>query len=281
MIPRTRQSRGLAALLSSAATLGFLCSGLPSESLAVDNFALKRKQLDQQSARSMAQKLVVTAVENQLRQLEDNGLTDMPIYKEIKSMQANIGTLVETEMASVVKILADAQSLKTPEEREKKFVEARSEIRAIVTKLAVERMNLLRRLKTAEIVEQAKRLIALEGDALKTTKKLPEESQTVRETLAVKTIEDQRDIKTLFLHLVESLADVSQWGGVVGDGATNGLRVLKTAEVGKHLDTAGKELEGAFWPQNLLNQTQIFRQMRVLIPKFVKRLVVVVSQLIA
>jgi len=216
-----------------------------ADNAKVDNLALRKKQADQQSARAMAQKLVATAVENQLRQLEDNGLTEMPVYKEIKNMQANLSELVEKEMAGVVKILVEAQQLKTPAEREQKFVEARTEIRTIVIKLAVERQNLLRRLKAAEIIEQTRRLIALETDTQKTTKKLPEEAQNTRAQTAIKTIEDQRDVKQLFLHLVETLADVTQWGGPVGDGAVNGLRVLKTAEVGKHLDRAGSELEGA------------------------------------
>lgn len=240
-----RLAQVVAGMLIAAGSVAVPSYSSGAETGKVDNLALRRKQMDQQSARAMAQKLVATAVDNQLRQLEDNGLTEMPVYKEIKSMQGSISELVEKEMANVVKILVDAQSLKTAEQREAKFVEARTEIRTIVIKLAVERQNLLRRLKTAEIIEQAKRLIALETDTMKTTKKLPEESQTQREQLAVKTIEDQRDVKQLFLHLVETLADVSQWGGPVGEGAINGLRVLKTTDVGKHLDSAGKELDGA------------------------------------
>ena len=214
-----------------------------SDAGAVDKLSLRRKQVDQQRARAMAQKLVTTAIDLQLNQLEDNGLTDLPVYKEIRSMQKNIGGLVETEMADVVELLLDAQNLKTAEERDAGFVKARASIRDIVIKLAVERQNLLRRLKNAEIAEQVKRLIKLETGTMKTTRSLPEESQTQREKLAVQTIEDQRDVKGLFLHLVQSLVDVSSWGGTLGDGALRGIRILKTADVGSHLDKAGTELE--------------------------------------
>ncbi|MBC8290845.1 MAG: hypothetical protein H8E37_11065, partial [Planctomycetes bacterium] len=180
---------------------------------AVDKLSLRRKQIDQQRARSMAQKLVSSAITMQLSQLEDNGLTELPIYGEIRSMQKNIGQLVDDEMADVVKLFLDAQNIKSSTEREAAFVKARTTIREIVIKLAIERQNLLKRLKNAEIAEQVKRLIKLETEAMDTTKKLPELSTTEKETAAVRTIEDQRDVKQLFLHLVETLADVSKWGG--------------------------------------------------------------------
>ena len=233
--------------------------------LAVDKLDLRRKQVDQQRARAMAQKLVATAIDQQLSQLEDNGLTDLPIYKEIQSMQTNIGGLVEEEMAGVVDILLDAQSLKTTDEREAKFVEARTAIRNIVLKLAVERQKLLKRLKTAEIAEQAKRLIRLEGEALTTTKSLPEEAQTRREQLTVQTIEDQRDVRELFLHLVETLSDVSEWGGPLGDGAVRGLRILKAAEVGQHLDRASRELETTRYAAAAVEQATVIAGLKKLL----------------
>ena len=74
--------------------------GVTSFSLAVDKLSLRRKQIDQQRARAMAQKLVSTAVDLQLNQLEDNGLTDLPIYKEISAITelsvTNVGYLIHT-----------------------------------------------------------------------------------------------------------------------------------------------------------------------------------------
>ena len=105
---------------------------------AVDKLALRRKQIDQQRARSMAQKLVSSAITMQLSQLEDNGLTELPIYGEIQSMQTNIGQLVDDEMADVVKLFLDAQNIKSSKEREAAFVKARKTIREIVIKLAIE-----------------------------------------------------------------------------------------------------------------------------------------------
>ncbi len=229
----------------------------PESATAVDKLALRRKQIDQQRARAMAQKLVSNAVDLQIHQLEDNGLTDLPIYKEITTMRSSIGELVETEMADVVELLLDAQRLSKPADREAKFVTARSTIRQIVVRLAIERHNLLRRLRNAEIAEQIKRLINLETATMTVTKGLPEESQTRREQLAVRTIEDQQDIKELFLHLVETLADVSSWDGTIGQGATKGLIILKKQEVGLHLDRAGAELAATRFAASAVEQAQV------------------------
>lgn len=238
---------------------------IPESANAVDKLALRRKQIDQQRARAMAQKLVSSAVDLQIHQLEDNGLTELPIYKEITSMRGSIGELVETEMADVVEILLDAQQLDIPADREAKFVAARSTIRQIVIRLAVERHNLLRRLRNAEIAEQIKRLIHLETATMNVTKGLPEESQTRREQLAVRTIEDQRDIKELFLHLVEALADVSSWDGAIGQGATKGLVILKREEVGLHLDRAGTELTATKFASSAIEQARVVAGLKKLL----------------
>ncbi len=110
---------------------------------AIDGAMLRRKQDDQQRARAMARDLLTSVLDVQLRQLEENGLTEISVYRDIKVMHSNIGNLVDTEMAQVVQQLADAQDL-NPEEREASFIEARQTIRNIVIRLSAERQNLLR-----------------------------------------------------------------------------------------------------------------------------------------
>ena len=258
-------SVGCRSLIVILAAFFLATASVPESATAVDKLALRRKQIDQQRARAMAQKLVSSAVDLQIHQLEDNGLTELPIYKEITSMRGSIGELVETEMADVVEILLDAQHLDSAADREAKFVAARSTIREIVIRLAVERHNLLRRLRNAEIAEQIKRLIRLETETMTVTKGLPEESQTRREQLAVRAIEDQRDIKELFLHLVETLADVSSWDGAIGQGATKGLVILKREEVGLHLDRAGAELAATKYASSAVEQAQVVAGLKKLL----------------
>lgn len=206
---------------------------------AIDGAMLRRKQDDQQRARAMARDLLTSVLDVQLRQLEENGLTEISVYRDIKVMHSNIGNLVDTEMAQVVQQLADAQDL-DPEERESSFIEARQTIRNIVIRLSAERQNLLRRLKSAELAEQVKRLIKHQTAVQEQTVRIPEESKTLQESLAIRTREDQRDVGGLFVQLVGTLSDVRNWGGTIGEGATAGIALLSEKQVGKHLDQAEK-----------------------------------------
>lgn len=222
----------------------------------VDEQALQRKQQDQQRARELARKLIESTLESQLAQLRENGLQEMPIYGDIQTMHENIERLVETEMAEVVDLLAAAQDRRGAV-REAKFVEARQRIRDVIATLSVERHNLLRRLKTAEVAEQVRRLIALQNAALSGTRELPNQARSERESRALRLIEDERDVRELFLHLVEALADVRTWGGPISQGATDGLRVLKASETGSHLDEAVSTLGQAAFADSADHQQQV------------------------
>ena len=157
----------------------------------------------------------------QLRQLDENGLSDQEIYRDIKLMRQNLNHLVETEMSKVVDLLAEAQRLPV-DKRESAFVEARQQIRTVVRQLAVERQNLLKRLKIAELAEQVRRLIRQQTVVQTATKGLPIETQTRQEALTLKTIEDQRDVKELFLHLVDTMVDMKSWSGLLAMASADG-----------------------------------------------------------
>ena len=235
-------SRRLSAGALAVLVLATFLSWNPRPAFAVDPEALETRQQNQQRARRMARELIDSILRVQIRQLEENGLTDMPLYHDVKTMQTHIGQLVETEMTQVVALLVEAQETSSETVRQQKFLEARKLIREIIIQLAVERQKLLRRLKTAEIAEQVRRLIRLETTAQKTTTALPAQTPTLREQQALKTIEDQRDVNRLFLQLLETLADVSRWDGPIATGAANGIRILAAAETGKHLDEAVRRL---------------------------------------
>ncbi|MES2793998.1 MAG: hypothetical protein V4719_30570, partial [Planctomycetota bacterium] len=247
-------------------------TGLPALCLllstvwAVDPVALRNKQDAQQRARAMTKELITNVLDIQIQQLEENGLDELPVFKDIKSMRTNIDALVEAQMNEVVHLLTKAQQ-GTTAERDESFKKARGMIREIVLKLVSERQALLRRLKAAEIVAQVKRLIELESSALKTTKLIPSEKQTRQEQLALAVIEDQQDVKELFLHLVETLVDIRSWGGPVGAGATDALRILKAADVGRDLDQAGQNLEAAKYDPAAKNQEAIVKGLRLVLEK--------------
>ena len=109
--------------------------------------------------------------------------------------------------------------------------------------LAAERSKLLSRLKTAEIGAQVQRLIWLRNSGIKTTENLPKETRAAAgDTGPPGSTQDQRDVKQLFLQLVETLADVRNWDGPVAAGAGEGSGSSRrptsasTRQAGQHLE---------------------------------------------
>lgn len=247
---------GIAALWC---TLGSITCGQ-----GIEARALRAKQEDQQRARVMTRELVGTVLDVQLRQLEDNGLEDMPVYNDIQLMRKNLAAVVDGEMVKVVELLTEAQSLPA-DQRQAAFVDARKQIRSIVVRLTAERQSLLRRLRMAELAEQARRLIGIQDGVRTVTVSLPEESKSKQEALLLKTQEDQRDVKELFLQLVQTLDDVRQWGGPVAEASTDGLRLLKAGDVGKHVDRAEAELVAAQPPKAIEHQDAVLKGLRDLL----------------
>ena len=266
MNDRQLRSGWTAAKWSLLAICVAAAAAVPARAEAVKVEALRQKQQQQQRARELARDLVSGILDVQLQQLEENGLTDRRIYREVRNMRQNIDGLVEAEMLAVVELLLKAQQGDRVQ-REELFVQSRRMIRQVVIRLAIERRNLLRRLKTAELAAQTKRLIGIQTVVLNVTQQIPEQSKSRQEAQALKTIEDQRDVKQLFLHLVESLSDVRQWGGAVGTGAADGLRILKAAGVGEALDAAGENLRGAEFASAADNQRDVIKGLRQLLEK--------------
>ena len=115
-----------------------------------DMFGGARKQQAQARAQNMARELVGAVLDIQLRQLAENGMDELPIYREVRLMRENIDGLVAEEMQSVIKLLEEAQQ-GTVEHRRAKFSDARGEIRTIVVALMAERQKLLKRMQMARL----------------------------------------------------------------------------------------------------------------------------------
>ncbi|MBS0263388.1 MAG: hypothetical protein JSS02_15710 [Planctomycetes bacterium] len=252
---------------SRCALTVLLCVALAAgPASAVDTNALRRKQDAQERARDMAKQLLTGVLDIQLQQLEENGLKQLPLYRDIANMRKNIGALVDKEMEQVVELLALGQK-GTDTDRDDAFRQARQMIRQIVARLAAERQNLMRRLKSAEIAAQVQRLIDLESKVWQTTKGIPEQLPARQEALLLGAIEDQGDVKQMFLQLVETLADVSQWGGPLGTGGTEGLQILQAAGVGKELDAAGTHLAALRYGEAATSQQRVIKGLRLLLEK--------------
>ena len=162
--------------------------------------------------------LVSSILDIQLEQLEENGLDQLPLYRDIKQMRHQPRRFDRGGNGRSRRSVLRAQE-EEPEKRDATFILARQKIRDVVVRLSIERQNLLRRLKTAEMAAQVKRLISMETVTHDGTVSLADLTKGRQESTLLSTIQDQRDIKALFLRLIETLNDVRGWGGDVGQGA--------------------------------------------------------------
>ena len=79
--------------------------------------ALRARQELQQRARDMARELVGSILDGQLKQLEQNGLQKLEIYRDITSMRKNIDGLVEADMREVVALVAQGSAVRRERSR--------------------------------------------------------------------------------------------------------------------------------------------------------------------
>jgi len=235
-----------------------------SSAQAVDDFELARRQSDQRQARVMAQQLVSSVLELQLRQLEENGVTDLPIYADIQLMRSHLSELVDREMAAVIRHLAEAQSLRGSE-RDAKFIEARQAIRDVVIRLSIQRQTLMRRLKTAEILEQARRVLELQSSTRTDVAGLLSQPEDRRPESALKALEDQRDIQDMFARLIVTLDDVRTWDGDIATAASEGLRVVKGANLDAEFAAIEQNLTNARFDDAVTNQDAVIAALEKLL----------------
>ncbi len=237
-----------------------------SWTMAADSAALRRQQQAQEKARSITRQLVSRILDIQLRQLEENGLRQQAVYREIESMRGSLDELVRADMDEVVQLLVEAQT--GPEDqRSAKFQAAQDRVRDIMLTLLAERQKLLKRLQIAEVAAHVRRMIEFEQKAYGETKNLPSLPQDEREVQALAVIKEQKFVKEMFFQLVAMLRDMTDWGGKVGAGASEGLRILKTGQVGEELDEAEERLATAEFPDAAESQFAVIKGLRALLEK--------------
>ena len=251
--------------LRASVTIALLCllaAPLAGQTLQPDS--LSRKQETQKRVRAMARALVAGILDVQLRQLEENELQATELYKDVRTMREHIDALVEAEMPRLVQLLGEVRSA-SEDQRGAKFVVARQKSREILVELLAQRQMVLRRLRMAEMAAQVRQLIQAETKVLLTTQALPERQSPERETLTLATVEDQRDVKAMYLRFKETLKEVAAWGGPVGTEAASGMRLLETGRVDAELDNAKEHLERTGFGEAVKSQRAVIKALEALL----------------
>jgi hypothetical protein len=211
---------------------------------ADDGSALRLQQQAQEQSRGIAHALVAEVLDVQIRQLEENGLTGLAMYREVKEMRANLAALTDDQMEVIARLLAEAEQAPAGE-RPARLNAIREKLREVTSRLIAERQRLYRRMQVARLSEQVRELIALQAKAHDTTRAVAQQSSSDRERLALQLIEDQADVQAFYLQLVAALDDAGGAGGKAATGALDGLRVLRAAQVESDLVAAGSHLQRA------------------------------------
>lgn len=254
------------ASLIVAPLLGLVVDAARCAAQAVNSDDLRRRQETQLRAAELARELVRNLLDVQMQQLDENGLTDRPLYKDVKTMRENIDGLVEAEMSEVVGLLLKAQS-DPAERRDESFLAARQKIGEVLASLLAERQSLSRRLRTAEIAAQVRRLIDVETIVRDDTMALPMQNREQRETQQLSTLADQRDARKLYDKLVETLGEARTWGSEIGRTAVDGLALLKASETGEHISRASVGLETGDFAAAAEHEAAAIRGLQVLLKK--------------
>jgi hypothetical protein len=223
---------------------GVICLSLACTAWAEESHPLRTRQQAQEAARSLAVDLVSAVLDLQLRQLEENGLAELPIYRDVQSMRANVSELIADKMSTVVRLLEEAQAA-APDSADGKWKDARQAIRDVVAGLMAERQKLHRRMHVSRLAAQARELVALQQKMHALTRSLGTLAAGERERTALAAIEGQADVQELYLQFMAGLADVSHWGGAAAAGAVDGLRILQIYEVEQALERGCEELKRA------------------------------------
>lgn len=221
---------------------------------------------NQRRAREMTRQLVEGVLDEQLRQLQENDLRHLPIYRDIAEMRGHLDGLIESEMRDVVDLLA-RQVTASPAAREPLTAAARRLTRRIVARLSVERHNLLRRLKTADLSAQVRRLIERQSSVYDATRSMSALAANQRDAAIATALDDQRDVSLMFDRLMTTLDDVSDWQGQVAALAAECLESIKLGQTPQAVQSAAASLESANVAQAALEQQRVLLGLRLILDR--------------
>ncbi len=216
----------------------------------------QRQQEIQQRVRAMGRQLLVEVLDVQLQYLRENQMATGCPYDDILVMRRHVDALVDVEMPQLAELLATLETARG-DDRRQTILAARAKCRQIVVALYTQRQILLKRLRIAEMAAAVRRLIEQEKAVLAATESLPRQPLARRETATLTTIEDQRDVRILYYRLLETLQDVTTWGGAIAAESAGALRQLEEHRIAGHMDDVATRLSAARFSEAATSQRAV------------------------
>ena len=140
----------------------------PAAPSLAERLQIDRYKVNQQRARDLTTDLLSILVDRQMQQLEDNRLTDLPLYEDLKTMRERMGQLAKSKMPDVIELLVKADIAK-PSERQELMAEVHSRMRGILRDLLRERERLRLRRQQAELIERIGEIVIQQKATLDNT----------------------------------------------------------------------------------------------------------------
>jgi hypothetical protein len=207
-------------------------------------------------ARDLATELVASIFDVQLRHLAENGLSEQPLYDEIRSSRDRIAQLASSEMEQLTVLLKKLQA--SPQDgRNELLADARVTARRIAVAMMAERLRLRGRLRTSRTLDLLRQMIALEQQAIVVTEGIP--SRPVSEQLqsAEQLVQSHLDLAVLFDQLVLMLRQAEETVGLERISAVAALSHLTTAQTSVRILEATDFVKAGSYAEALLAEQSI------------------------
>ena len=124
----------LVAVFVLSGALSFLVEGASGQTAGRNKQFIARQRDYQKRARRLMQELLQGVLQMHLKQLEENKMSNLPLYNDLKDMQKRSTALIGNEMKEAVELLSKAYELQGAE-RTKTYKEAQAKMHQILLRI--------------------------------------------------------------------------------------------------------------------------------------------------
>jgi hypothetical protein len=207
-------------------------------------------------ARDLATELVASIFDVQLRHLAENGLSEQPLYDEIRSSRDRIAQLASSEMEQLTVLLKKLQA--SPQDgRNELLADARVTARRIAVAMMAERQRLRGRLRSSRTLDLLRQMIALEQQAIVVTEGLTSRPVSEQPQSAEQLVQSHLDLAVLFDQLVLMLRQAEETVGLERISAVAALSHLTTAQTSVLIVEATDFVKAGSYAEALLAEQSI------------------------
>ncbi len=221
------------------------------------NGLLKRHE----QARSLAIQIVKEVFDTQLKQLEENRLSGMPIHAQILQARSNIERLTANEMQQLTQLLSRFQE----NDDERQFDEARISARQIAVKMIAERQRLRVRSRSSRVLILLRQLIAVEEQSIESTQRLLADSSAEPTRPRQQLVQSHLDIAVLIDQLTHMLNQSVDANGQNQYAATLALSKIASAQPLAHVNEAIESIKSHDYQAALKTEQSILASLRSLL----------------